>query len=279
MSTLLGFFKPDDEDESPLTVWVAGEKFTYATLKKANPSIAKKMEEFELTVVIYPQVDEELIREIFRRLQLGIRLNSGEMLKSQLGAMRDFVFKEMGSNAPFLGQTALSEKRFSRQFTLAQICLNSFKRAGDTFVRARFNDLEDFFRENASLSTNDANLVRIRRVLKIMDKDFASVASSISSRAVAITAYFFVEDLYKEDQKALVPAFANFYGVLLSKIYQDLTRLANYESPKCRRLLEDFQKYISQASVEAYAIRRRHVFLKEAFAYYRDPKTKGKILN
>ena len=65
MSTLLGFFKPDDEDESPLTVWVAGEKFTYATLKKANPSIAKKMEEFELTVVIYPQVDEELIREIF----------------------------------------------------------------------------------------------------------------------------------------------------------------------------------------------------------------------
>ena len=101
MSTLLAFFKPDDNDESPLSVRVAGEKFTYAALKRAHPTIATKMEAFELTVVIYRQVDDELIREIFRRLQLGIRLNSGEMLKSHLGAMRDFVFKEMGQQRPF----------------------------------------------------------------------------------------------------------------------------------------------------------------------------------
>jgi hypothetical protein len=78
------------------------------------------------------------------------------------------------NSAPFLKHTGLSEKRFSRQFALAQICLNSFKRKGDDFVRARFNDLEDFFREQASLSLDDPNFIRIRRVLKIMDRDFAS---------------------------------------------------------------------------------------------------------
>ena len=112
-----------------------------------------------------------------------------------------------------------------------------------------------------------------------MDRDFAPVASAISSRAVAITAYFFVEDLYNDDQENLVTAFAKFYHALLARIDDDLARLAKYEKPKHRRLLEDFQKYISQASVEPYAIRRRHRFLKEAFAYYRQPKTKGKILN
>jgi hypothetical protein len=42
--------------------------------------------------------------------------------------------------------------------------------------------------------------------------------------------------------------------------------------------LEDFQKYISQASVEPYAIKRRNLFLEKAFEYYRDPRTNGKII-
>jgi hypothetical protein len=42
--------------------------------------------------------------------------------------------------------------------------------------------------------------------------------------------------------------------------------------------MDDFQKYVLQASVEPSSIRRRHKFLEEAFAYYKDPATNGKIL-
>jgi hypothetical protein len=42
--------------------------------------------------------------------------------------------------------------------------------------------------------------------------------------------------------------------------------------------MEEFQKYILQASVEAYSIKRRHEYLRKAFNYYLDPKTKGKII-
>src|SRR5439155_2647657 len=123
MNTLLSFYKPDSIEENPLTVRVAGEKLTYKKLQKVHPTIATKIDNFELTFVIYDVIeDEDFIREIFRRLQLGVRLNSGELLNSQTGAMRDFVFKEMGKDGPFLRNTKLSEKRFSRQFTLAQIC-------------------------------------------------------------------------------------------------------------------------------------------------------------
>jgi hypothetical protein len=93
----------------------------------------------------------------------------------------------MGKDAPFLRNTSLSEKRFSRQFTLAQICINSFSRSqAGTFVRARCDDLEDFFNEKSNLKSKDENLVRIREVLKIMDKRFAERAANISSRAAAV---------------------------------------------------------------------------------------------
>lgn len=270
MNTLLSFYKPDAGDESPLTVRVAGDKFTYKQLHKEHPKLSEKIDAFELTLVIYAVIDdEEFIRLIFRRLQLGVRLNSGELLNSLTGAMRDFVFKEMGRDAPFLQHTNLSEKRYSRQFTLAQICINSFSRNSEGhFVRARFDDLEDFFKDNYSLDPKDENLVRIRKTLDVLDKGFGGEAHSISSRAIAVTAYLFAEELLLRKKSSQVKRFARFLVMLLDGIKEDLVRITNYEKPKNRLVLETFQKHVTQASVEPSAIRRRHEFVEKAFKHY-----------
>jgi len=64
MTTLLNFFKPDPNGDNSLKIKVAGEKYTYNQLKKEIPQLAEKIDEFELTFVIYPEIDdEELIRE------------------------------------------------------------------------------------------------------------------------------------------------------------------------------------------------------------------------
>jgi hypothetical protein len=280
MATLLNFFKPEQAGDNPLTLRVGGERYAYKELRKEIPQLAQKIEDYELSFVIYPEIEDEgFLREIFRRLQLGVRLNSGELLKSHMGTIRDFVYKEMGKDAPFLRHTNLSEKRFSRQFTLAQICINSFSRSetGDV-VRARYDDLEDFFKDKYNLDRKDGNLVRIRKVLEIMDEQFGERANNISSRAVAVSAYLFMEDLYVNREEDLMPHFVNFYLTLLEEIKENLKRLSNYDRPTNPTILEEFQKYISQASVEPYAIRRRNLFLLSAFKYYLDQKTKGKII-
>jgi hypothetical protein len=280
MATLLNFFKPEQAGSSALTLRVGGGRYTYKQLRKEIPQLAQQIENYKLSFVIYPQIEDEgFLREIFRRLQLGIRLNSGELLKSHMGAIRDFVYKEMGSDAPFLRNTDLSERRFSRQFTLAQICINSFSRSetGD-FVRARYDDLEDFFKDKYDLDEKDQNLVRIREVLKNMDKNFGDEAHSISSRAVAVSAYLFVESLYLQKRTRVVAEFVTFYVDLLAQIRSNLKLLAGFREPTNRTILEDFQKYVSQASVEPYAIKRRNLFLEKAFEHYIDPRTKGKII-
>jgi uncharacterized protein DUF262 len=280
MTTLLSFFKPEPDGENPLAVPLAGEKYTYKRLKKEVPNLAKKIEDFELAFVIYPEIDDdEFLRDIFRRLQLGVRLNSGELLKTYTGTIRDFIYKEMGKDAPFLRNTNLSEKRFSRQFTLAQICINSFsRRETGEFVRARYDDLADFVKGRADLDNRNENLVRIREVLKIMDRHFGNEAENISSRAIAISAFLFVEGLYEQERLDTVPSFVDFYTKLLGEIKNDLKLLSKYKKPTNPTILEEFQKHISQASVEPYAIESRDRFLAKAFRHFLDAKTKGEII-
>lgn len=279
--TLWNFFDPDRDDKSPLAIDVLRQKYTYKELKDELPKLAKTIENYQLDFVIYRQasLDDDFIREIFRRLQLGIKLNSGELLNSQLGTIRDFVFKDIGKDGPFFRHTNLSDKRYSRQFTLSQICINSFsrKKTGE-FVRARLTDLQDFFAEESNLSKKDENLVRVKTVLNIMDKEFGEKAQNISSRATAVSAYLFIEYLIEEGKKTLISEFVKFYVELLNVIKHNMELLSHYKKPENTTVMEEFQKYILQASVEPYSIKRRHEFLEKAFDYYRSSATKGKII-
>lgn len=280
MSTLLKFYKPEPDEESPLMIKFLDGKFTYNKLKRSHPSIAEKIDIFELSFTIYKAIDDGRVREIFRRLQLGVRLNSGELLKTQTGTIRDFIYKEIGDSGPFFRNTNLSTRRFSRQFTLAQICLNSFEKAkpDGEFVRARLKDIQDFFESNHDLNKNNEDIVRIKAVLDIMDKVFGKNAINISSRAIAVTAYLFIEELYKKEETALIPQFSKFYLKLLDEIKYNMDRLSSYKSPANSTVMEKFQKYVLQASAEGYSIQRRHDFLKKAFDYYLSPETNGKII-
>jgi hypothetical protein len=285
LSNFYGLNETSDVKPS-LTLLFLNQEYTYQNLKSDHPKIAEKIDSYKLDFVSYDMdafEDEEaadrLIRNIFRRLQLGIRLNSGERLNALPGAMRDFVFKEMGHEAPFLRNTGIPSKRFARQFTLSQVCINSFKRAeiGD-FVRARLVDLEDFFGEYENLDRDDVNLSRMRNVLQLMDDAFGPSASNISSKAVAVSAYLFVESLYIQKDIELIPNFVVFYLGLLDEIRKNMEVVRKFKSAENGLVMEQFQKYILQASVEPSSIRRRNEFLKKAFAYFMDPATRGKVI-
>lgn len=281
MTSILNFFKPNSDEQNPLTVEVTGKQFTYKQLKKVHPSIVNQIERYKLTFVIYREFgDPDFVRQIFRRLQLGVRLNTGELLKTQTGSIRDFIYKEIGDNGPFLRNTNLSLNRFSRPFTLAQICINSFSKAkSDKFTRARYEDLKDFFEEYHELNKNDENFSRIRNVLKKMDSSFGTDAMKISSRAVAVSAYLFSEDLYLNNKENLVDEFARFFIKFLHEIKQNMDLLAKMERPHNKFIIEEFQKYVLQASVEGYSIERRHKFLSKAFSYYLSSRTSKKIIS
>jgi hypothetical protein len=68
-----------------------------------------------------------------------------------------------------------------------------------------------------------------------------------SSRAVAVSAYLFVEGLYLEKKSRMVPAFVTFYVKLMEEIKNNLNLLSKFREPTNPTILEGFQKYISEA--------------------------------
>jgi hypothetical protein len=146
------------------------------------------------------------------------------------------------------------------------------------FSRARLQDLEEFFNDNGELAPDDGNLERIRSVLRLLDSAFGDSASNISSRAVVVSAYLFAEGLYLNGGADLMPQFAVFYIKLLDEIKRNMELIKRYKNAANTEVMEEFQKYILQASVEPSSIRRRDRFLQKAFEYFLAPATSGKIV-
>lgn len=81
-----------------------------------------------------------------------------------------------------------------------------------------------------------------------------------------------------EKRVSHIDDFAEFYAKLLGEIKGNLKLLSKFKKPTNPTVLEEFQKYISQASVESYAIKRRNLFLERAFEYFNSSKTRGRII-
>ena len=243
-----------------------------------SPIEQKKFDEYDFTVSMIIDPDEDYISELFTRLNLGDPLNSAERLNSMTGSdIRNFVFKTIGANGPFIGKTSLSTKRFSRELAVAQIVFNStFFRTGDEFERARWENLDKFFKDYTKFSAEDKiKTEKFKEILQKIDVVFRNRAKKIRSRASFVSAYLFTEKLVLENKVKDLHKFVKFYLKLLNRIREENKLIRKYKAPNNRDILEGFYKNLQQASVEPYSIGRRHMFLGKAFVYFKDT---GKII-
>lgn len=246
----------------------------YGDLKRSEK---KKFDNYEFTVSIITDPTQEYINELFKRLNLGTPLNGAERLHATTGDMRDFVFRKIGKEGPFISNVNLSQRRFSRELTIAQIAINSkFFRGEEGFNRARWEDLDDFFRKHEKFSAEEKTKTKkIKDTLEKMDAAFGDNAQKLRSRASIVSAYLFVEKLVFEGNVKDLGTFVEFYLKLFDRISDETKLIKDFKPPKNRIILEEFHKNLQQASVEPYSIRRRHDFLSKAFDHY---KKTGKII-
>jgi hypothetical protein len=191
--------------------------------------------------------------------------------------MRNFVFETVGPNGPFIGKTKLSSKRFSRELAVAQIVFNSmFFRREEGFTRARWEELNAFFKKYAIILDKDKTKTnKIKEILKKIDVVFWGHAKKLRGRASLVSAYLFAEKLVLEDREKELHQFAKFYLKLLDRIREENNLINDYKAPKNSEILAGFHKYLQQASVEPYSIKRRHEFLDMAFEHFKET---GKII-
>lgn len=228
-----------------------------------------KIWDYRISTVIIENIDSsEELNLFFLRLQLGQILNAGEKLHAMTGEMRDFIFNDIGIHDFFKGIN-IPYRRYARDQVAAQIALNYFrkKETGD-YHRARYIDLQEFFKERNRLSGDDKEFTNeIRQKLDKTCNYFKDKLHLIGNRAIAVSVFLFVSDLIDQGKENEIGRFVEFFVKLIRTLKWQVPKGVQMDT--AYHYLLDFQTYVTQAAGEKYAIQNRHDFLDKGFYYYK----------
>lgn len=253
----------------------------YRYIQEGSPQFFSKMTEkkrrqiegYKFQVTVFDDADDDYLRVLFVRLQLGLLLNTGEKLHAAKGQMKQLVFQKLARHT-FIKQIGIQERRYARETLCAQICINSFIKATlNSFSRTRYDGLLYFFKMYENPQGKDLELVniqskRISSVLDQLSQCFAGNTKNLRNRLYILSIYLFIEelvfnagDLSNKEQKLL----ANFFSQLWERFREE----SKLGIDRKNRELYSFQALLSSAPGEAYQIERRHHKLSEYYGHFR----------
>lgn len=231
-------------------------------------SLVQEFNDYKLTVVKLAGAGRpEEFNLQFTRLNLGTIINSGEKLHAMVGDMRDVCFQKDGlSKHPFLDDIGIPTRRYAKEQVAAQILAQVFAvaRTGE-YTRTRHFDLQRFFKEYSSLDPNDKKLVsEVRLTLDALQSAFAD-RSILRNRAITISVVLMAWK-FKLSKGPKVRAFAEFVQEFLCRLKWQVEKGLDVDDEY--RYLIDFQRHVTQASVEKPAVQARAMTLESEYALW-----------
>jgi len=202
----------------------------------------------------------------FLRLNLGVLINAGEKLHAMVGNMRDVVFERIGPHM-FFEHVQIPTRRYTKEVTAAQVLLQAFSlQEEQSFTRARHVDLQKFFKDKADIGNTDSVVVEVEQTLNELASGVASVGERLRNRAISVSVVLLAWD-YRLNwpSKWNVEKFWEFLDVFLGRLAWQRTRLGSLERDPEYAYMVDFQRHLTQASVEKPAVGTRHKILADEF--------------
>jgi hypothetical protein len=224
---------------------------------KAGKELLDAFKEYELSIVELSgshRSDEFNLQ--FIRLNLGTIINSGEKLHAMVGEIRDECFKDDGlGHHHFFDGISISTRRYSKEQVAAQILAQVFSLA-DTkeYTRTRHFDLQKFFKEYSVLDKAKRTLVKeVRTTLDTLAVGFKD-PGILRNRAMTVSTVLLAWTLGMTAAKA--KAYAAFMDEFLCRLKWQVGKGLDFDQEEYRYLM-DFQRHVTQASVEKPAVATR----------------------
>lgn len=234
------------------------------TFNKMSEIDQQTFEDYLLTITEVTNIDDEEVRLLFSRLQLGVPLNSGEKLNAISSNLGEFV-KIMAAH-DFMKKIGVPARRFARQQICAQICNNSliFNKSVN-FKNSKYEDLEVLYGTNKNFNIQSRDAASIINVLSVLYEIFGNDSINFRSRAAIVTLYLHVEEMIEHDElEGNEDALKDFYLDFLSEI----TKQVRLGIDATNRFLISYQNKVIQGADARSSIEFRHFAVKKAFEYY-----------
>jgi len=207
----------------------------------------------------------------FTRLNLGTIINSGEKLHAMVGDLRQLCFEDIGKHS-FLQSISIPTRRYSREQLAAQILAQVFSMeesgdANDRFTRTRHIDLQLLFKRHTSLDEVHREWAsRVNAVMNELGGAFDD-PGVLRSRAVVLSTVLLAYEL-RVDAQLDAGDFAAFIEDYVRRVREQVRKGLKFDPDKAELL--EFQKHVTQASVERPAVAKRAAMLKEAYSEWRE---------
>ena len=252
IQSIVGFFDAEFEWEGD-------------TFDKLSDEQRNTIEEYKLTITEVSEIDEEEVRLLFQRLQLGLPLNAGEKLNSILSNMGLFVQKM--TEHPFIKLISIPTRRFAKEQVCAQICNNSsYINKTQEYVNSKYEDLEGLYRAYKDFDLDSYEAQQIVKVLDNLHSIFSNKASEITNRASVVSIYLLVEEMIMEDILVDSDIIRDFYIKFLNCLREE----ARAGIDATNRFLLTYHSRIIQAADAKSSIGYRQLKLRDALSYYLD---------
>lgn len=238
-------------------------KIYFKIFKDLSPEQRKIIEDYLFTVVEVTAINEEELRLLFERLNLGTPLNSGERLNAIKSGLGDFI-KEKMKPTRFISDIGVPERRFAKEQVCAQICNNSkcFNNTGE-FRDSKYEDLENLYRQNTDFSSESPKAKGILVTLDKLNDILHGKIDLIRNRASAVSIYLFTEEmLTKSDLNE------ETLGLFYVDFLTELKKQVSLGLDATNRFLLQFQSRVIQGADAKIAIKERHENLGIAYKYY-----------
>ena len=226
---------------------------------------------YEITTVMLSGVaDEGEFNLQFLRLNLGTLINSGEKLHAMVGAMRDVVFNsERVGKHPFFESVRIPTRRYAKELTAAQVLLQAFSiRDSGGFARARHLDLQRFVKTHAEIDPRDELIGELSSTLDALRDGADDAGPLLRNRAVTVSLVLLAWERDVASNALSSTAFWEFAKVFMARLRWQVEKMKSFQRDLEYPHFVDFQRDLTQASVERPAMTRRSAILRSNLEWW-----------
>ncbi|MFA6525026.1 MAG: DUF262 domain-containing protein [Patescibacteria group bacterium] len=251
------------ENRIPLSKKYSGE-FGGKYYLDLPDKIQNKFDDYKLHIEEVTDPEEKEMSELFKRLQLGSPLNSGEKLMAIVGDMHNLV-KKYSVHPFFKKKVALPNTRYAHFTVCAQVCC--LETVGITDIPLRklelfFSSHEDFRSSGFELKTK---IQKIKEVLDYLNKMFAAESPDLRNRASVVSIYLLVSDLIdKGNIKGKENKLRRFFATFTKELRNEIEKGVGAKDAQ----FINYQSAIIQGADDQKSIKlRREILLNKLYSY------------
>ncbi|MBU4186555.1 MAG: DUF262 domain-containing protein [Proteobacteria bacterium] len=255
LSAIFSFFSDDLTLSGDTSKRIGASKYT-----ELDDDISDEFDDFEIEIEEIAEASDEELEELFKRLQLGMPLNTAEKINAIQGELRNFCH-DVADKPFFADRIGIKDTRYTHFETVAKWV---FVEARGIQPQMRYPQLESLLKDNRTFSRSSDTAKRIEGAVNFLSKAFPNDCKVVRNRANALSICMLAARVHA--QKLTSDTAATQFRDFVQTFFRQLSAEVQKGVKAVDKELLRYQQAITSGSTGGDSIRARIAILTKRLA-------------